>query len=99
MGCGRFTQKMRSADVLLGTNIISNVTWPTPSEALLDWPAKQADKDLCISSLTIAEIRRGVLEKPAGKRRRALEKWFPRVTSSRAAVIPLKVYRPSPATT
>ncbi len=84
---------------LLDTNIISNVTWPTPSEALLDWPAKQADKDLCISSLTIAEIRRGVLEKPAGKRRRALEKWFPRVTSSRAAVIPLKVYRPSPATT
>ena len=61
---------------LLDTNIISNVTKPTPSEALLAWMADQADEDLCISSLTVAEIRRGVLEKPAGKRRRDLEAWF-----------------------
>lgn len=61
---------------LLDTNIISNVTKPTPSDALLDWLAEQADQDLYISSLTVAEIRRGVLEKPAGKRRRELEEWF-----------------------
>jgi predicted nucleic acid-binding protein len=61
---------------LLDTNIISNVTKPTPSEALLDWLAEQADQDLYISSLTVAEIRRGVLEKPAGRRRRELEEWF-----------------------
>ncbi|WP_372027432.1 PIN domain-containing protein [Tistrella mobilis] len=61
---------------LLDTNIISNVTKPTPSAALLDWLAEQADQDLYISSLTVAEISRGVLEKPAGKRRRELEKWF-----------------------
>lgn len=61
---------------LLDTNIISNVTKPTPSEALLAWMADQTDQDLCISSLTVAEIRRGVLEKPAGKRRRELEAWF-----------------------
>ena len=58
---------------LLDTNIISNITKPTPSEALLAWMADQADQDLYISSLTVAEIRRGVLEKPAGKRRRELE--------------------------
>ena len=47
-----------------------------PSEALVAWMAKQADDDLFISSLTVAEIRRGILEKPAGKKRRELERWF-----------------------
>lgn len=61
---------------LLDTNIISNVTKPTPSAPLLDWMAEQDDQDLCISSLTVAEICRGVLEKPAGIRRRELEAWF-----------------------
>ncbi len=61
---------------LLDTNIISNVTKPAPSEALVAWMAEQSDKDLFISSLTVAEIRRGILEKPAGKKRRELERWF-----------------------
>jgi predicted nucleic acid-binding protein len=38
--------------------------------------AEQSDADLFISSLTVAEIRRGVLQKPAGTKRRALERWF-----------------------
>ena len=61
---------------LLDTNIISNVTKPAPSAPLLAWMAEQNDEDLFIASLTIAEIRRGVLEKPAGKRRDQLEAWF-----------------------
>jgi toxin FitB len=61
---------------LLDTNIISNVTQPLPSEPLVAWMAEQADEDLFISSLTIAEIRRGILEKPAGRKRRELERWF-----------------------
>lgn len=61
---------------LLDTNIISNVTRPTPSEALLAWMAGQADQDLYIASLTVAEIRRGILELPAGKRRDQLDAWF-----------------------
>jgi toxin FitB len=61
---------------LLDTNIISNVVKPSPSEDLLAWMAEQKDEDLFISSLTVAEIRRGVLEKPAGKRRDQLEAWF-----------------------
>jgi predicted nucleic acid-binding protein len=40
-----------------------------PSESLLAWMAEQVDEDLFIASLTIAEIRRGVLEKPAGRKR------------------------------
>jgi predicted nucleic acid-binding protein len=61
---------------LLDTNIISNITKPTPSKSLLAWMAEQANEDLCIASLTLAEIRRGTLEKPAGKRRDELEAWF-----------------------
>ena len=61
---------------LLDTNIISNVTKPVPSEALIAWMSEQADENLFISSLTVAEILRGVLEKPAGKKRQLLERWF-----------------------
>jgi len=57
---------------LLDINIISNVTKPLPSESLVAWLAEQADEDLFISALTVAEIRRGILEKPAGKKRKEL---------------------------
>ena len=61
---------------LLDTNIISNIAKASPSESLLEWMAQQDDDDLYISSLTVAEIGRGVLEKPAGKRRDQLKAWF-----------------------
>ncbi len=61
---------------LLDTNILSNITKPVPSESLIAWMAEQADQDLFIASLTVAEIRRGVLEKPEGRRRTQLETWF-----------------------
>lgn len=61
---------------LLDTNIISNVIRPEPSKALLAWLGAQKDDDLFIASLTVAEIQRGILEKPAGRKRRALEAWF-----------------------
>ena len=58
---------------LLDTNIISNVTKLAPSASLVAWMAKQADEDLFISSLTVAEVRRGVPEAPAGRKRNHLE--------------------------
>lgn len=61
---------------LLDTNILSDIAKPAPSPSLLAWMSEQVDDDLFIASLTVAEIRRGVLEKPAGKRRDALEAWF-----------------------
>lgn len=61
---------------LLDTNIISNIAKPRPSETLLEWMSEQSDEDLYVASLTVAEIRRGVLEKPAGRRRDQLEAWF-----------------------
>jgi predicted nucleic acid-binding protein len=61
---------------LLDTNILSNLIKPTPSAPLLTWMAEQNDDDLYIAALTLAEIRRGILEKPAGKRREKLDAWF-----------------------
>jgi len=64
------------ARYLLDTNIISNVIKPSPSESLVAWMAEQPNEELFIASLTLAEIRRGVLEKPTGKKRDQLEAWF-----------------------
>lgn len=61
---------------LLDTNIIRNIVRPQPSNSLLAWMGAQRDDDLFISSLTIAEIRRGILEMPHSKKRNALDAWF-----------------------
>ena len=61
---------------LLDTSIISNVVKPQPSESLLTWWAKQQEDDLFIASLTLAEVWRGILEKPRGKKRDVLDAWF-----------------------
>lgn len=61
---------------LLDTNIISNVVKAEPSQALVVWLGAQADDDLYIASLTLAEVQRGILEMPAGRKRSALDAWF-----------------------
>ena len=61
---------------LLDTNVVSEVVKPHPSPALVRWLGSQPDEVLFISSLTLAEIKRGILEKDAGRRRRDLEVWF-----------------------
>ena len=61
---------------LLDTNIISNATRPHPSPHLLTWLSVQPDENLFIASMTLAEVRRGILEKPPGRKRDALDAWF-----------------------
>lgn len=58
------------------TGIISNAEKPQPSTSLIEWMARQRDDDLFVASLTIAEIWRGILELPSGRRREALVAWF-----------------------
>ncbi|MEZ0059500.1 putative nucleic acid-binding protein [Bradyrhizobium elkanii] len=57
---------------LLDTNIVKL----KPSESLLAWMGSSAMRICFIASLTVAEIRRGILEKPRGKKRDALDAWF-----------------------
>ena len=61
---------------LLDPNIISNATKPEPSESLIAWLSEQADEDLFIASLTVAEVWFGILACPVGKKRAPLESWF-----------------------
>lgn len=61
---------------LLDTNIISDLVKPRPSASLLRWMAAREDRELFISALTLAEIERGILGMPAGRKRSALEAWF-----------------------
>lgn len=61
---------------VLDTNTISNIVKPQPSDALLAWWAKQNEDDLFITTLNLAEVWRGILQQPRGKRRDALEAWF-----------------------
>ena len=61
---------------LLDTNIISNAVKLQPSALLVDWMARQPNEDLFVASLTVAEIRRGILELPGGRKRDGLEAWF-----------------------
>jgi toxin FitB len=61
---------------LLDTNIVSEAVRPRPSPVLIEWLGAQPDEALYISTLTVAEIRRGILEKEPGRRRRELEDWF-----------------------
>ena len=61
---------------LLDTNVVSEAVRLRPSPALVVWLEGQPNEALFISALTLAEIRRGILEKDAGRRRRELEAWF-----------------------
>ncbi len=61
---------------LLDTNILSEATRPLPSPAVAAWLEAQADQDLCIATLTLGDLRRGILQAPRGRRRQALEAWF-----------------------
>jgi predicted nucleic acid-binding protein len=69
---------------LLDTNIISDVIKPEPSPTLLGWLEAQPDHELYIASFTLAEIKRGILEKPVGQKRAALEAWFSGPTGPQA---------------
>lgn len=60
----------------LDTNILSYAIQPRPSQLLLQWLGERRDEDLFVATLTIAEIWRGILQKPDGQKRRELAAWF-----------------------
>ncbi len=61
---------------LLDTNILSEATKPTPSPAVAAWLTAQSDADLFIATLTLGELKRGILALPASRKRTELEHWF-----------------------
>ena len=61
---------------LLDTNLLNEVVRPAPSDTLVAWLAEQRDADLFIATFSLAEMRRGLLQLPAGRRRADLKAWF-----------------------
>jgi toxin FitB len=57
---------------LLDTNVISELSKPLPSPAVLNWFAATPAQHIYISSVTLCELEFGLALMPAGKRRDAL---------------------------
>lgn len=59
-------------NILLDTNVLSELMRPFPEIRVLDWFARQTASRFSISAITKAEILLGVMLLPEGKRRDAL---------------------------
>lgn len=58
--------------IVLDTNVVSELTRPAPSNAVVGWLRRQAAFDLFLTAVTEAELRYGVEILPAGRRRNAI---------------------------
>jgi toxin FitB len=59
--------------ILLDTNVVSETLKARPDARVLAWLAAQADGDLYVASVSMAELWAGIALMPIGKRRAALE--------------------------
>lgn len=59
-------------DVLLDTNVISELMRSEPDRAVIDWFAKRSGDAFYVSAISQAEVMLGIAQLPAGKRRAAL---------------------------
>lgn len=62
--------------IVLDTNIISEIMRPAPDAAVASWLAARDPLDLATTCITIAEIQRGIVRLPNGKRRKSLDERF-----------------------
>jgi predicted nucleic acid-binding protein len=61
---------------LLDTNVISESVRPRPDRSVIEWLAAVGEDDVCISVITICEIRFGIERMLSGARRKRIEDWF-----------------------
>lgn len=61
---------------LLDTNVLSEATKPQPDARAAAWLRARSALTLFVSIVSIAEIRKGILLLPEGKKRRNLEGWL-----------------------
>ena len=64
--------------LLLDTNVLSEVTKPSPDTDVLGWLDRLDEDRTFISVVSIAEIRRGVALMDEGRRRDSLTEWLAR---------------------
>lgn len=61
---------------LLDTNAISELISPRPNPNVIEWIEATDESLLCLSVLTIGEIRRGISKLAVGRKRASLEAWL-----------------------
>ena len=61
---------------LLDTNVLSELTKPTPEQAVVDWFVAQRRKELWVSVITLGEIERGILLLDEGRKKQNLLNWL-----------------------
>ncbi|MEM1093218.1 MAG: type II toxin-antitoxin system VapC family toxin [Bacteroidota bacterium] len=62
--------------IILDTNVISELMRPKPNKGVAAWLEAQDLLELATTGITVAEIQRGLMRLPDGKRRRGLEERF-----------------------
>lgn len=50
---------------LIDTDVVSEVTKPRPNAGLIDWMASVDPEECCLSVITMAELRRGLVRREA----------------------------------
>jgi predicted nucleic acid-binding protein len=60
---------------LVDVNVLGEPTKPAPNPKVVQW-LRENEREVVIDSVVLAEVRRGILSLPRGKRRSALEHWF-----------------------
>jgi toxin FitB len=73
-----------TARYLLDTNVISDAQKPQPNPRLAAWMEARADEELFIASIVLGEIWQGIVEKPTGRKKRDLLRWFASPTGPRS---------------
>lgn len=68
---------------LLDTNAISEWQKPRPNPGVTAWMASADEQTLCLSVVTLAELRFGVERMADGSRRRRYERWLEHELPSR----------------
>jgi len=67
---------------LLDTCVISELSRPRPDPGVVAWMSEADVASLHLSAITVAEVQRGALRLPTGKRRSSLLDWSERLRRS-----------------
>lgn len=66
---------------LVDSNVLSEATKPEPDEGVVAW-LNDNEEEIVVDPIVLGELRTGILCLPSGARRKRLEEWFQRVSTS-----------------
>ncbi len=62
--------------IILDTDVLSAIIAPIPTAHVAAWLDNQVDTDICLTAITIYEMRAGIEALPVSHKRKALEEAF-----------------------